>query len=58
MCLKNTVVEGITMDPSAPKTLYVSTFASVFKTTGDYVKHGTCNPHPGGDGRDSMESIR
>jgi photosystem II stability/assembly factor-like uncharacterized protein len=57
-CLTNTVVEGITMDLSAPKTLYVSTFASVFKTTGDSIKHGTCNPHPRDYARDSMESIR
>ena len=42
-CLTNTVVEGITMDLFAPKTLYVSTFASVFKTTGDHIKHGTCD---------------
>jgi photosystem II stability/assembly factor-like uncharacterized protein len=42
-CLTNTVIEGITMDLSAPQTLYVSTFASVFKTAGEHSKHGPCD---------------
>jgi hypothetical protein len=42
-CLTNTIVEGITMDLSSPRTLYVSTFASVFKTSGDLIKHGSCD---------------
>ena len=42
-CLTNTIIEGITMDLSAPQTLYVSTFASVFKTAGEHIKHGPCD---------------
>ena len=42
-CLMNTIIEGITMDLSAPQTLYVSTFASVFKTAGEHNKHGPCD---------------
>jgi hypothetical protein len=43
-CLMNTDVQGITMDLSSPKTLYASTFGSVFKTSGDRFKHGRCDP--------------
>jgi len=43
-CLMNTDVQGITMDLSSPKTLYVSTLGSVFKTNGDRLKHGQCDP--------------
>jgi photosystem II stability/assembly factor-like uncharacterized protein len=42
-CLTNTIVEGITMDLSSPRTLYVSTFASVFKTRGHHIEHGSCD---------------
>jgi len=43
-CLVNTNVQGITMDLSSPKTLYASTFGSVFKTSDDRFKHGRCDP--------------
>jgi len=43
-CLTNTDVQGITMDLASPKTLYVSTFGSVFKTSGDWFKHRPCDP--------------
>ena len=42
-CLANTVIEGITMDLASPGILYVSTFASVFKTRGEHTKHGSCD---------------
>jgi photosystem II stability/assembly factor-like uncharacterized protein len=43
-CLSNTNVQGITMDLSSPKTLYASTFGSVFKTGGDRFEFGLCEP--------------
>ncbi len=43
-CLMNTNVQGITMDPSSPATLYASTFGAVFKTSGDRFEHGACDP--------------
>ena len=42
-CLMNTVVQGLTMDLSSPRTLYASTFAAVFRTNGDRLKHGQCD---------------
>jgi photosystem II stability/assembly factor-like uncharacterized protein len=41
-CLANTFIEGITMNLASPRTLYVSTFASVFKTRGEHTNHGSC----------------
>jgi hypothetical protein len=43
-CLMNTIVQGLTMDLASPKTLFVSTFGSVFKTSGDQFKRGQCEP--------------
>ncbi|HEY0870339.1 MAG TPA: hypothetical protein VGD55_08060, partial [Acidothermaceae bacterium] len=49
-CLTNANVQGITMDLSSPRTLYASTFGSVFKTTGYHIKYGPCEPRlPGYD---------
>jgi photosystem II stability/assembly factor-like uncharacterized protein len=45
-CLMYTNVQGITMDQLSPKTLYVATFGSVFKTSGDRFKHDPCEPRP------------
>jgi photosystem II stability/assembly factor-like uncharacterized protein len=42
-CLTNTVIQGITMDLASPKTLYVSTSASVFKTRGERTNQGSCD---------------
>jgi photosystem II stability/assembly factor-like uncharacterized protein len=44
-CLMDTNVQGVTMDPSSPRTLYASTFSSVFKTSDDRFKRGSCDPN-------------